>query len=197
MSTMNLSKAAKALPSSVPSAFSLSPAHFRFLLLEQGVGAAVVNFVLNGLVAWASYRTLSSVPFLGPKSIVADTIATSFALPIITCLIAAPTVRKRVAGGSLQALPTPAGAHKVVGLLPEATIARGLVLGFAAFVCVGCPALAFMSFVPVPELALRDFLLFKAAYAAVLGALVTPVAAIAALALAGPDTSPAVAPSNG
>lgn len=169
---------------------SLSAAQRRFLLIEQGAGAGVVNFVLNGLVAWACYRTLSSVPFFGSQGVVGDTVATSVILPVITCLISVPTIRRRLANGSLEPIWwTPSGRYyAMIYRSLENTLARGLVLGVASVVCAAIPVLVVMWAVPVPALSLREFLLFKATYAAVLGAVVTPIAA--ALVLATPAGTP-------
>ena len=43
--------------------------HRRYLALEHGIGSAVINFVLNGAIAWAMFRSLDVVPLWGPTSI--------------------------------------------------------------------------------------------------------------------------------
>jgi hypothetical protein len=62
---------------------SLTPAQRRFVLLDNVVGAFVVNLLLNGAIAWLLFRkathvpmwgkavspaTLSSPPFCSPRS---------------------------------------------------------------------------------------------------------------------------------
>ncbi len=44
----------------------------------QVIAAAFINLVLNGGLAWLIYRGSSEVPLFGEKSIVGDTVVTSF-----------------------------------------------------------------------------------------------------------------------
>jgi len=64
----------------------VSPAQRRYLLLEQGVGAAGFNFLLNAAIAWLMFRGADVVPLWGQQSIAGDTIGTSIILPFLTCL---------------------------------------------------------------------------------------------------------------
>jgi hypothetical protein len=67
---------------------SLTPAaQRRFVLLDNGVGAFVVNLMINGVIAWLLFCKATRVPMWGQSSIAGDTIATAFLLPAITCLI--------------------------------------------------------------------------------------------------------------
>jgi hypothetical protein len=54
----------------------MSPEHRRFLVLEQGIGSALFNFVLNGAIAWLLFRSFERVPLWGQQSIAGDTIGT-------------------------------------------------------------------------------------------------------------------------
>ncbi|MEO6026584.1 MAG: hypothetical protein ABIR79_06930, partial [Candidatus Binatia bacterium] len=102
----------------------VSPAHRRFLLLEQGLGAGVVNAVLNGLIAWLSFRGTAMVPFWGQQSIGGDTIGTCFLLPLLTVLIATPLCRGRVRAGDLPPVTWTPGMRRTLGWLPTGTVAR-------------------------------------------------------------------------
>jgi hypothetical protein len=82
----------------------MSARHLRFLLLEQGIGAAVVNSLLNGAIAWLLFRSLERVPLWGQQSIAGDTLATCFFLPLIPTLIVTPLVRRRVLAGTVAAV---------------------------------------------------------------------------------------------
>ena len=159
----------------------MSSAHLRFLLLEQGVGAAVINSLLNGAIAWALFRSIERVPLWGQQSIAGDTIATCFFLPFITALIVTPLIRKRVQGGALAALGWTRETHPVLGWLPSGTAARGLVLGIACALVVGSLSVWALGRLDVRELAFWPFVAFKAAFAAGLALVVTPVISIWAL----------------
>ena len=74
----------------------MSPAQRRYLVVEQGVGAAVFNFVLNAVIAWLMFRRQDVVPLWGQQSIAGDTIGTSLLLPLITCLVVTRLARGHV-----------------------------------------------------------------------------------------------------
>src|SRR5262249_39811567 len=82
----------------------MSPAQRRYLLLEQGVGAGVVNFAINAAIAWVAFRGMTTVPLWGQQSIAGDTIGTTFLLPFITTLIASRLVRGHVRSGRIAGL---------------------------------------------------------------------------------------------
>src|SRR5262245_37741695 len=82
----------------------MSRGHRRYLLVEQCVGSAVVNFAINAAIAWALFRGLERVPLWGDQSIMGDTVATSVILPFITALIVTPLARREVRTGRLAPL---------------------------------------------------------------------------------------------
>jgi hypothetical protein len=155
--------------------------HRRFLLVEQSLVPFGINFVLNGAIAWATFRAVESVPFQGASSIVGDTLVTSFLLPLLTCLIVTVLLQKQLAAGKTLAF---AEAPRGLGgfLAARGKLLRGALLGTAAVVLVAAPTLLALSAAGVDALARDSFLWFKATYAGGLAALVQP--AIAWLALA-------------
>jgi hypothetical protein len=158
----------------------MSSRHRRYLLLEQGVGAGVVNVVINAAIAWLMFRGAAAVPLWGQQSIGGDMIGTAFMLPFMTALIATRIVRGQVRGGHVPglALATPS----VLQRLPRTPAGRGAVLGAICIVVVGVPATLVLGALGVSEMAFGSFIGFKAAFAGVFGALVTPVLARLALA---------------
>jgi hypothetical protein len=158
----------------------LSPAQRGYLLIGNVMVPGVINVVINGAIGWAMFRDASSVPLLGSQGILGDTLATCFFLPAITCLIVTPIVRGHVRKGSAEplrgALPGWLGAFRRP-LLP-----RALAFGAAGVALAGGLAFAGLSAFGVDALGFAPFLGFKAAFAGVLGALVTPLIALAALA---------------
>ena len=153
---------------------ALSPAHRRLLVLDNGVGSAVFNFLLNGLIAWLLFRTATEVPLWGASSVAGDTLATAFLLPFLTCLIVSRAVERRVTQGHVPRL-APAD-------LPQAawprrsTLARSLFLGAAGVVLAAVPVVAVLSISGFSGFAgLWPFVGFKATFAALLAAVVTPL----------------------
>jgi hypothetical protein len=160
----------------------LSPAHRRYLILEQGVGAAVVNLVINGAIAWAMFRSLATVPLWGEQSIAGDTIGTTFLLPLITCLIVTPLARRQVHGGRLAPLGWRIGRYAMLDRLPATALRRGLVIGALSALFVAPLAILALSVSGVDSMSFGSFLIFKAIFAAALAAAVTPVISLCALA---------------
>ena len=158
----------------------MSPRHRRYLLLDQGIGAGIINLVLNAPIAWLLFRGMEVVPLWGQQSIAGDTIGTAFVLPFLTALIASTVVRSQVRSGYVPAAAL--SATSALRLLPRSLAARGAVLGLIAIVLTGLPTAVALDVAGVGEMAFGDFVMFKAAFAAVLGALVTPIIARAALA---------------
>src|SRR5262250_3302173 len=159
----------------------MSRHHLRFLLLEQGVGSAVFNFLLNGAIAWLLFRSLERVPLWGQQSIAGDTIGTCFFLPFFTALIVTPLVRRRVQAGSIAALEWSRETHPILGWLPEGTGKRAVVLGAICALVVGPLSVWALSRLDVAELRFWPFIGFKAAFAAVLALVVTPVISVWAM----------------
>lgn len=159
----------------------ISPAQRRFLVVEQGIGAAIFNFILNGLIAWLVFRGHASVPLWGDQSIAGDTIATAFLLPLITAIVVTPLARRQLGSGKLEALGWTRTSHPKLRLLPRGTVPRGVVLGAACVVTVAPVTIAILWALGVEAMSLPRFLLFKASFAALLAVPVTPILALWAI----------------
>ena len=158
----------------------MSSRHRRYLLLDQGIGAGIVNLLLNAAIAWLLFRGMTAVPMWGQQSIGGDTIGTAFVLPFLSTLIASAIVRSQVRAGYVPAVAL--SASSALRRLPRSLAGRGALLGLIAVVVTGIPTALALDAAGTVEMGFRDFILFKALFAAVLGALVTPVIARAALA---------------
>ena len=159
----------------------MTPHHTRFLVLEQGIGSALFNLLLNAGIAWLLFRHLDVVPLWGQQSISGDTLGTCFFLPFFTGLIVTALVRRRIRAGKLQRLEWTRASHPWLGWLPPGSTKRAAVLGLACVLVVGPLTLLGLEFASISELSLRGFVIFKALFAAVLALLVTPVISLWAL----------------
>ncbi len=155
--------------------------HRRFLIVEQGLGSAVLNFLLNAAIAWVMFRSLETVPLWGQQSIAGDTIGTAFLLPFFTCLIVTRVVQKQMRAGRLAPLDWRRAAHPTLGRLPRGTLARAVVLGLATLVVAAPPSLGLLGWVGLDHMSFWGFVAFKAGFAALLAALLTPLIALCAL----------------
>jgi len=156
----------------------MPPVVRRYLLLDQGVGAGVINLLINAAIAWAVFHGATTVPMWGEQSIGADTIGTTFLLPFLTCLIATRIVRAQVRSGRV---PAYAAIPPLLARLPRGAAARGAVLGAIGVAVVGVPAAFALSLLGVAEMRFWPFVGFKAVFAALLATVVTPVIALYAL----------------
>ena len=168
--------------------------HWRFLAIHQSAVPALINFVLNGAIAWWLFRSATFVPFSGPSSITGDTLATSFLLPLLSCLVITWLIQRGVEHGELRPLvivPEPGWQVWLSQLRP---LRRGVFFGLAGVVLGGGPVCVVFARLGPPELSFWAFVWFKAAYAALLAAAVCPF--IAWLALASPSPAKASSPSS-
>ena len=163
----------------------MSSAQSRYLG-EQGVGSAIFNFVLNGVIAWLMFRGQATVPLFGQQSIAGDTIGTCFFLPFLTCLIVTRVARGHVRAGKVAGIGWTRASHPTLRWLPAGTALRGFVLGLGCIATFAVLTISVLNALGVHELRLWPFVLFKASFAAGLAAIVTPVIALWAIAEPGP-----------
>jgi len=152
---------------------TLSREHRRFLVLDQGVAPTIFNFALNGAIAWLMFRSARSVPVWGQPSIAADTLVTAFVLPVLTSFIVGALVQRQVGRGQVSRLN--ASQCSSSAWPRRSRWQRGAALGVAAVVLAALPVVLFFTLAGPTELERWSFIWFKAAFAAALGALVTPL----------------------
>jgi len=157
----------------------MSPRHRTYLLLEQGIGAGILNVVLNAGIAWVFFHDMSAVPLVGDRSIAGDTFGTAFMLPLLTAVIAGRIVRAHVRTAHVPAWPWPGGLARRI---PRSLAARGSVLGIVCVLIVAFPTTSALAALGVTAWSLWTFITFKALFAGVLAGVVTPLIARASLA---------------
>src|SRR5262249_42490303 len=134
----------------------MSSRHRRYLLLEQGVGAGIVNVLLNAAIAWLVFRGAARVPLWGQQSIGGDTIVTTFMRPFMTALIATRIVRGQVRDGHVPGLAL-AASSVLQGLQSRSPSGRGAVIGAVCIVLVGVPATLVLGALGVSEMTFGSF----------------------------------------
>lgn len=164
----------------------LSETQRRWIFLNAVAIAAVINLVLNAAIAWASVRSeesvpLWAVPLVDKPSVIADTIGTFFLLPLITCLVITTTAWHDVRKGRVSPLARPPISRRLWERLPKTRLRRGLVFGAICTVLLAPPAVAILAALDFGDLSVGEFVLYKAIFGVVLGALVTPPIALLAL----------------
>jgi hypothetical protein len=159
--------------------------HRRWLFWNAVVVAAIINFILNGAIAWLSVRSedtvpLWAVPLVDEPSTITDTIGTFFVLPFLTTLVITTVAWHELAAGRLP--PLGSVSRTLLGRLPPTRLRRGLVIGAVCMVVLGPLAALVLVALDFGDLSVGEFVLYKAIFGVVFGALVTPPIAIAALA---------------
>jgi hypothetical protein len=175
----------------------LSPAQRRWIYVNALLVTAVINLLVNAGIAWLSsageHRVpLWSVPLVEKPSTVIDTVGTFFLLPLITCLLMTTAVRYEIGSGRLLPLESSGAARALLDRLPRTRFRRGAVLGALCVVALGPVAILVLSAIDFSGITTGQFVLYKAALGVVLGALVTPVIAMLAMADGVVEREPAV-----
>lgn len=160
---------------------TLTLAHRDFLLREQVIVPVCINFALNALAAWLTFRSAPLVSVWGSSGLWADILGTLFLLPLITCLIVTPVTRKGVLLGRVPSVPWRSSELPSLRWMPRRSVSRAVVLGMAAVVIFGPVSSLVMSWLRVTALPLAEVVVLKGAIGAFVAALVTPVAALYAL----------------
>ncbi|HSG17692.1 MAG TPA: cytochrome P450 [Anaerolineae bacterium] len=146
---------------------------------------AVINFLLNGLIAWLIY---GRTPIILLPTLTIDTLLTCFLIPFLTCLIVVPIVWQLVRQGDITAVAWLRTDFWWLRWLPNGKWARALAVGLATAILGTLIIVGLLSLLGIGSMAGSAFVWFKTTYAVILAALVTPLLALASLA----DASDAV-----
>jgi hypothetical protein len=160
----------------------LTPAQRTFIVNEQTIAPAVFNLLLNAGLGWLVFRKLERVPLWGDPSLGGDIVGTMFLLPLLTCLIVTPLVKRAARTGKVAWLSFAPAEHPILRLFPRSIWLRSLLLGFASLLLCGVPLIGLLSLLGVESWSVGVTVIAKGLYAALDAALVTPYVAMYALA---------------
>ena len=161
----------------------LAREHRRWIIVHALIVSAAINFTLTGVSSWLSVRgqhlvPLFAVPRFGSTNIVTDTLGTFFFLPLMTCLILTTFVGIEVRSGRLP----PLTAVEIPERLRGGRLRRGAVLGAVSAVILSPLAVVALLAVAADGLTVGQFVLYKILVSVALGAVVTPLIALCAMA---------------
>jgi hypothetical protein len=160
----------------------LTPAQQKLVVYESGIGGALINGAINALLAWLTFRGHAAVPLHGEQSVIADAIGTALLLPFLVCLIVTPLARRAVRAGKAEPLDEEVKDSPLLRWLPPWLVLRALALTLPCLLLLAAPAALLFSVGGIEGLPVGAFVIFKTVYAAVMGAWVSPVSALYALA---------------
>ena len=158
--------------------------HRRWMFWNTVVISAVANAVLNALIAWGSAANEDEIPLLaaplveGP-SLITDTIGTFFILPFLTTLAVTTAVWHELRERRLA--PLSKRTSGLLARLPATRVRRGAYFGLITMLVLSPPAVLALVIRDPGDVSVSDFVIFKAIFGVVLGALVTPPIALAAM----------------
>jgi hypothetical protein len=160
--------------------------HRRWLLINAIVIAAIVNGVLNALIAWGSGASedeipLWAAPLIGGPSTIVDTVATLFILPFLTTVLITTAAWHEMREGKLAPLTVNRSSDPMLRQLPRTRARRGAYFGVLTVLLLGPAAVLLLIAFDYGDISPGDFVLYKTIFGVALGALVTPPIAIAAL----------------
>jgi hypothetical protein len=153
--------------------------------MVYGVGVtAVLNAVINGAIAWVSTRGVELVPEWSTQKIstITDTVATLFLLPLITCLLTAVSVHHDQRVGNLPQIRGLAIRSPALAALPRPVLSRAVACAVVSVVVFGPVAVVLLIVTDWGRISPGEFITFKTCFAVALGAVVTPLIALRAMA---------------
>jgi hypothetical protein len=161
---------------------NLSSSQRQYILIGHFVVPLAINFVLNGVIAFAMFRGLRAVPTWAVESSAGpDLIGTCFFLPAITCLIVTPIVRRHIRRGLVAPASWPESLPSSLRLFRRALPMRALLFGLVGLGVFGSLVAATLVIAGPASFGLTPFLWLKASFSAALGGLVTPIIGLVAL----------------
>jgi hypothetical protein len=149
------------------------PPSVKVYIRTQGISAAVINAVLNPMLAWILNPKMKFMPLSGGHSIVMDTAITSVILSLLVALFVTSGVHRDLKAGRVTAINGLSRKGRPLSRLPRQAWALGLMLGFGiAFVLISL-MLGLFHLIRIYGLSFAGFALFKAVYTGLLGFVVT------------------------
>jgi hypothetical protein len=158
--------------------------HRRWVFINAVLIAAFINAALSALIAWGSAAgedeiPLWAAPLVGGPSTVVDTVGTLFILPFLTTLIITTVIWHELREGRLVPLSRPSSG--VVANAPPTRLRRGVYFGALTVAVLALPAVLVIVIIDPGDISVGTFVLYKAIFGVVLGAIVTPPIALTAM----------------
>jgi hypothetical protein len=161
----------------------LTPAHRRFLWRDAVLIAAIANGVLNAFFAWLftlgeDEVPKATAPLVGGTSVLVDTVATCFVLPFLTTLVITTVIWGELRNGHLTRIPR--AQSSLVDRLRHRRLRRATIIGLLCLFVFGPMSALLLVLFDYGDISVGEFVLYKAIFGIVLGAVVTPLIAMLA-----------------
>lgn len=139
---------------------------------KQGAIAAIINVVVNPLLAWLTHRGMSFVPLTGSSGVMVDVALTSVLLSLLVALFTTPAMRRDLRNQRVTVTEGSPPARRWLGQLPARAWSLGLLLGLGA-ACAVTLAFWLLDALGLSGLSFAEFVAFKAGYTGLLAFVVT------------------------
>ena len=148
-----------------------------YIARECGV-SFIVNFAINGGLAWLIYRDKHSLPLWGSGGFGQDMVVTAFLLWLLLSVIVIKIHQKKVEAGKL---PSIAGSdftalRRALRCLPQGTWAASTYLALIGVVVCALPILLMLQVFDISAMHPRYYSVFKGLWAGSMAVLATPLA---------------------
>jgi hypothetical protein len=153
----------------------------RLLFVQNTLGAAVVNLVINGVIGWAITRGLAAFPVWSIPGAAPDLAATAYGVSFGTAIAARFGVNFELRRGRISAIAPLPPFSDWYRRLPQNTFARSIWFGVVSLPVFAAPLLLVLLVVGAPAIERTTFIWLKAGFSAVQAAIVTPLIVLAVL----------------
>ena len=167
-------------------AMGLGPEHQRWIVINAFLVPVVVNAILNGSIAWLSSIgekaiPLVSVPLLQKPSMVSDTLGTLVILPFTTALVVGAAIRREKRLGRLTPITNPSTLGRLLARMPVNPMRRAGRFADMSLALLGPVSLLVLMVGNFGGISRMSFVIYKIILGIVLGLVVTPLIALAAM----------------
>jgi hypothetical protein len=160
----------------------VTPLERRYLIWHNCVGAAIANAILNGGLGWLATRHLPGLPLWRFPGMAADLAGTAFGIAFGTSIGMRMRVRMDFKAGRIAHVPLSPGIAALVARFPNGVFKRGFGLGALVIAVFALPVMVALAIRGAGWFDRWQYIEIKAAFSAVVGALVTPFIVLAVLA---------------
>jgi hypothetical protein len=158
----------------------------RWLVVNALFVTAAINVLVNGAIDLLTVANRDAVPMWGlplvEPSVFWTLIGTLFLLPLFTSALSTAAIRRDIGRGSMARLDHLASTHPGIARLPAGRWRRGAAVGGIAVAVLAPPLVVLLALLGSPDLSAGQFVAYQVIFAVLLGVLVTPPIALAAMA---------------
>ncbi|OLS28808.1 MAG: hypothetical protein HeimC2_04090 [Candidatus Heimdallarchaeota archaeon LC_2] len=156
----------------------LSLPHYKYAIINQGIISVIINFFINGVVTWFFFRNDDEIQLFGIKSISVDIIQANFYFTFYTCFFITRAVYGDVSRKKIEPI------HKNLKFLkkyPSGYFFGSIILGIFVSLLFTPIIIGSMMLIKLESFSLKEFIIFKSLWGAMMAAIWAPIFTLIAL----------------